>query len=133
MLGLFIEGLILIAILTVLTGEDFVGHGFFWVYIKAGFLALCTSIVALVLGVGISLVLPGIAALILGLALAATGLGFGLLKRGQATFLSSSLAAHGAGALIQFPVSLQSASAIFLHRMVVLVRCNVPSLCVRRG
>ncbi len=76
MLGLFIEGLILIAILTVLTGKDFVGHGFFWVYIKAGFLALCTSIVALVLGVGISLVLPGIAALILGLALAATGLGF---------------------------------------------------------
>ncbi len=29
MLGLFIEGLILIAILTVLTGKDFVGHGFF--------------------------------------------------------------------------------------------------------
>ena len=77
MLGVLIEGLILIAILSVLTGEDFVGNDF-WVYVKAGLLALCTGIVGFTLLVALATLLPAIAALILAPAIAAAGLGFAI-------------------------------------------------------
>ena len=77
MLGLLIEGLILIAILSVLTGKDFVGNDF-WVYVKAGLLALCTAIAGVVLLVVLAMALPAIAALTLVPALAAVGLGFAI-------------------------------------------------------
>lgn len=77
MLGLLIEGLILIAILSVLTGEDFVGNDV-WVYIKAGFLAFCTAILGMVLLVAFATVLPAWAAIVLAPAIAAVGLGFAI-------------------------------------------------------
>ncbi len=77
MIAIFIEGVILLAVLTVLSGKDVVGNDF-WIYIKAGLLAFCTWLVSLVIAGGLATVLPPILALVVALAIAAVGLGFAI-------------------------------------------------------
>ena len=77
MIGILIQGIVLIAILSVLTGEDFVGNDF-WVYVKAGLLTVCTSIATTLLTLGLAAILPPLAAAIIALAIAAAGLGLAI-------------------------------------------------------
>ena len=77
MLGIIIQGGILIAVLAPLTGEDFTDFDV-WDYLKAGGLSFGTSLLGGVLAVGLATFLPSVLAAVFAMALAAVALGFAI-------------------------------------------------------
>jgi hypothetical protein len=71
--GIVIDGIILIAVLSVVTGED-LGSDLGGL-LKAGLLALGASLVGALVAGGLSVVVPYLVAQLAGLTVAATGLG----------------------------------------------------------
>ena len=73
-IAILLQGLLLFAILSVITGE-YLGSDL-WTIFKAGLLALATHLVAFMCAVPFAFVLPGPLAMIFGFAIASVGLGY---------------------------------------------------------